>query len=61
MSNTTKILGFIGAALLLVLVGPLLSIWAWNTLFGTLHTIPYSLDTWIAVSLLFNAVRFNAS
>ena len=61
MSDTTKILGFLGAAVLLVIVGPLLSIWAWNTLFGSLHAISYSLETWFAVALLFNAVRFKAS
>lgn len=35
----------------LVVIGPLLTIWALNTLFPVLH-IDYNLDTWSAVVLL---------
>jgi hypothetical protein len=35
----------------LVIVGPLLTMWAWNTLFGSLHTIEYSVRTWLAVAV----------
>ena len=59
--DTAKIIGFITGILLLVIVGPLLSIWAWNTLFGSLHAIPYSLETWFAVAVLFNAVKYKSN
>ena len=44
----------VGALLLiaLVLAGPLLVIWAWNTLFGTAHLIPYTGWTWLATLIL---------
>jgi len=35
----------------LIIVGPLATIWAVNTLFPVL-TIPYALDTWFAVVVL---------
>jgi hypothetical protein len=35
----------------IVIVGPLLSIWALNTLFPVL-AIPYTFDTWLAVMLV---------
>ncbi len=34
----------------IIIVGPLLSIWALNTLFPVL-AIPYAFDTWLAVAL----------
>jgi len=37
--------------LVLIAIGPLLTIWALNTLFPVL-AIPYSLETWSAVILL---------
>jgi hypothetical protein len=42
------------AALLIVLVvaGPLLVLWSWNTLFGTLYAIPYTVWTWLAVLII---------
>jgi hypothetical protein len=42
------------AALLIVLVvaGPVLVIWAWNTLFGALYAIPYTIWTWLAVLIV---------
>ena len=30
---------------------PLVILWAWNTLFGSLHTIEYSVRTWLAVAV----------
>ena len=35
----------------IIIVGPLLSIWALNTLFPVL-AIPYAFDTWLAVMLV---------
>ena len=56
-------LGFIiGVVLVLIALGPLLTIWAINTLFPQLH-VPYTLETWAAVVVLgglFNA-RFQKS
>lgn len=49
--TTTKIVVFLLLTLLLVVIGPLLSIWALNTLFPVL-AIPYSFDTWLAVILV---------
>jgi hypothetical protein len=42
------------AALLIVLVvaGPLLVLWSWNTLFGSLYAIPYTVWTWLAVLII---------
>jgi hypothetical protein len=42
------------AALLIVLVvaGPVLVLWSWNTLFGTLYAIPYTVWTWLAVLII---------
>lgn len=36
----------------LIALGPILTIWAWNTLFGTVHAIPYTLETWAAVVII---------
>jgi hypothetical protein len=47
----SKILLFIAFIVFLVVVGPLLSIWALNTLFPALD-IPYTLETWAAVILI---------
>jgi hypothetical protein len=42
------------AALLIVLVvaGPVLVLWSWNTLFGSLYAIPYTVWTWLAVLII---------
>ena len=58
MKTTAKLAGVVTGILFLVIIGPLLSIWALNTLFGSLHAIPYSLETWAAVGLLFSAVKY---
>ncbi len=47
----TKILLFVILLVGLAVVGPLLVIWALNTLFPTL-LIPYTFETWSAVVLL---------
>ena len=44
----------------LVAIGPLLTIWALNTLFPVLN-IPYGLDTWAAVVLLGMFFRANVT
>jgi len=40
----------------IIIVGPLLSIWALNTLFPVL-AIPYVFDTWLAMLLVGGAFR----
>ena len=52
-NNNTGTAILLAAALIIALVvlGPLLTIWALNTLFPVLH-IDYNLDTWSAVVLL---------
>jgi hypothetical protein len=49
------------AALLIVLVvaGPILVLWSWNTLFGTLYAIPYTVWTWLAVLIIGVFIRGN--
>jgi len=39
------------SALVLVIIGPLLTIWALDTLFPVLN-IPYTLETWFATAVL---------
>ena len=46
--------------LVLVAVGPLLVIWSINTLFPV-TAIPYDIWTWLAVIILFGAVRTNVT
>jgi hypothetical protein len=51
MNDSTKIIAFVAFILFLVIAGPLLTIWALNTLFPAL-AIPYSIETWVAVILI---------
>lgn len=53
-----KIIGLIVLIILVIVIGPLLTIWSLNTLFPAL-AIPYSLETWAAIVLLGAAVRAN--
>lgn len=53
-----KIIGLIVLVVLVIVVGPLLTIWSMNTLFPAL-AIPYTLETWAAVVLFAAAVRAN--
>lgn len=55
-----KALGVIGIAALLILLvvaGPLIVIWAWNTLFGAALLIPYTFWTWLAVLIIGTFIR----
>jgi hypothetical protein len=51
MSPDTKILLWILLIVAVVIGGPLISIWALNTLFPVL-AIPYTLETWFAAMAL---------
>lgn len=48
------IIGFIALALLIIIIAPLATIWALNTLFGL--AIPLSFETWLAALVLFGAL-----
>ena len=55
-----KLLFWLILVVVLVAIGPLLTIWAFNTLFPVL-AIPYALDTWAAVVLLGIFIRANVT
>ena len=44
----------------LIIVGPIITIWALNTLFPVL-AIPYEFTTWLAVIVLGSALRANVN
>ena len=52
MFKNLGILVIVLLAIALVVVGPFLVIWAWNTLFGALLAIDYTLWTWLAVLII---------
>lgn len=56
MKTTFAILGVVALVILLLIFGPLLTIWALNTLFPAL-AIPYAWETWAAIVLLGMWVR----
>jgi Zn-dependent membrane protease YugP len=58
MSNMFAGIGMIILVVLLVIVGPLATIWALNTLFPIL-AIPFNFDTWVAALVLMSVVRSN--
>jgi hypothetical protein len=50
-----KGIGIVGLAVLLialVILGPFIVIWAFNTLFGSLYMIDYTFWTWLSVIIL---------
>jgi len=55
-----KILSLVALAIVVVAVGPLLTIWAFNTLFPS-SAVAYSLETWFAVVVLGAFFRANVS
>jgi hypothetical protein len=60
--ETLGIVGIVVLVILLVVIGPILTIWAWNTLFGSILAIPTTFDTWLAVAVLgmfFSGSSFN--
>ena len=56
MTDFIKIALAIVLIVALVAIGPLLTIWALNTLFPVL-AIPYAIETWFAVVLLVSALK----
>jgi hypothetical protein len=55
-----KVLFYVILVVALVAIGPLLTIWAFNTLFPVLN-IPYSFDTWAATVLIGGFIRANVT
>lgn len=53
-----KLIMWIAVIILLIALGPLLTIWSLNTLFPVL-AIPYNFWTWLAVVVLAGALRAN--
>ena len=53
MSKVTLVLIFV---IVVVLLGPLLTIWSLNTLFPVL-AIPYSIETWLATAVIAGIIR----
>jgi hypothetical protein len=51
MNNTFVILGIVVAVIALIIAGPLLIIWAINTLFP-IAAIEYNMYTWLAALIL---------
>lgn len=52
MSKFITVLLFAAFILVMIVIGPILAIWSWNTLFGALYGIPYTIETWLAVIFL---------
>jgi len=60
MKSIITILGLVALVAVVVIIGPLLTIWAFNTLFPTV-AVPYDFYTWLAVIILGAFVRANVS
>jgi hypothetical protein len=60
MKTLIAIIGFIALIVVVVAIGPLLTIWSANTLFPSL-AIPYTFETWVAVIILGAFFRANVS
>lgn len=60
MSNLIKIVLLIALVVLLIVVGPVLTIWALNVLFPVL-AIPYTIWSWLAVIILGSFLRANVT
>jgi len=57
VSDFVKVLLMVILLVVLIIAGPFLVIWAWNTLFGTLLSIPYTFWTWLAVLIIGTFIR----
>lgn len=55
--STGAILLTVFLMVVLVLLGPWAVIWAWNTLFGPVYTIPFNWATWLAVVIIGTFIR----
>ena len=60
MNKLIGALGLIALVVVVIAIGPLVTIWAFNTLFPAL-AISYSLETWVAVVIIGAFLRANVS
>jgi len=60
MKTILSIIGIIAFVILIIIIGPLLTIWAFDTLFPAL-AIPYTISNWFAVIILGAFFRANVS
>lgn len=60
MTKFVALIGMIALVIVLLAIGPLAVIWAWNTLFPTV-VVQYSFWTWLAVVILGAFFRANVS
>lgn len=60
MTKLITLLFMIAVIIVLIVIGPLATIWALNTLFPVL-AIPYDIYTWVAVIILGAFVRAKVS
>ena len=60
MKTVLTVLSMVAFLILIVILGPLLTIWAFNTLFPAL-AVPCTLTNWIAVIILGAFFRANVS
>lgn len=60
MSDVIKLLFAIVLIIVVIAIGPLLTIWAVNTLFPAV-TIPYTIETWFSVVVLGAFMRSKVS
>ena len=51
--NLDKIIGLLVIFFVfsVIILSPFGLVWAWNILFGSLHFIDYTFDSWVAVSI----------
>jgi hypothetical protein len=60
MMKLFGVLGMIAFVIVLIALGPLVTIWAWNTLFPAV-VIDYNFFTWLAVVILGTFFKANVS
>jgi hypothetical protein len=52
MNKAILVVGFAALIVAIIVLGPFLVIWAWNTLFGPIYAIGYTVWTWLAVLIM---------
>ena len=60
MKDWTTIFTILLVIVALIIIGPILTIWALNTLFPAL-AIPLSIETWVAIVILGAALKSNVT
>jgi hypothetical protein len=61
MFKSLAVISIAAMVLAAIILGPFFTVWAWNTLFGTLHAIPYTFETWCAVIILGVFIKANVT